>query len=139
MSYTFFQIIVDSGTLLGIARDTIYYHPNTYSMDKNTLYFLKITGFINKSKHQEFQQTVQFIFNHLSAACLNRNLALDINTPNLFHFYSMWQSEDSLLAFKSSHEYELLKGAFKTLGLYEETMAGKKAELQLFELDYLDT
>ncbi len=107
-------------------------------MDKDAMYFLRISGLIHKAKHQEFEQTVQFIFNHLSTACLSRNLALDINTPNLYHFYSLWQSEDSLLAFKSSHEFELLKGAFKTLGLYEETMAGKKAELQLFELDYLD-
>lgn len=107
-------------------------------MDKDALYFLKISGLINKTKHQEFQQTVQFIFNHLSTACLSRNLALDVNTPNLYHFYSLWQSEDSLIAFKSSHEFELLKGAFQTLGQYEETMAGKKADIQLFELNHLD-
>jgi hypothetical protein len=107
-------------------------------MDKDTLYFLKISGLINSAKHHEFEQTVQFIFNHLSTACLSRNLALDINTPNLYHFYSMWQSEGSLLAFKSSHEFELLKGAFQTLGQYQETMYGKKADTQLFELNHLE-
>lgn len=107
-------------------------------MDKDALYFLKISGLINKTKHQEFQQTVQFIFNHLSSACLSHNLALDVNTTNLYHFYSLWQSEDSLLAFKASQEFELLKGAFQTLGQYEETMSGKKADMQLFELNYLD-
>jgi hypothetical protein len=107
-------------------------------MDKDAVYFLKISGTINKTKHQEFQQTVQFIFNHLSAACLVHNLALDVITPNLYHFYSLWQSEDSLLAFKTSHEFELLKGAFLTLGQYEKTMEGKKTDIQLFELNRLD-
>lgn len=104
----------------------------------NNLYFLKISGTVEVGKQREFQQTVQFIFNHLSTACLGRNLALDINTPNLYHFYSLWQTEDSLFAFKSSHEFELLKGALQTLGQYEETMAGKKIEAQLFELNSLD-
>jgi len=107
-------------------------------MDKDVLYFLKISGTISTSKQREFQQTVQFIFNHLSSACLDRNLSLDVITPNLYHFYSLWQSEDALLAFKSSHEYELLKGAYQTLGKYQDTMAGKKADVQLFELNHLD-
>ena len=107
-------------------------------MDKDTLYFLKISGLISTTKHHEFEQTVQFIFNHLSAACLERNLSLDVGTPNLYHVYALWQSEESLLAFKSSHEFELLKGAFQTLGRYQETMAGRKADIQLFELNHLD-
>jgi len=107
-------------------------------MDKGTLYFLKISGLISKTKQQEFQQTVQFIFNQLSNACLGRNLALDVINPGLYHFYSVWKTEDSLIAFKNSHEFELLMGAFKTLGKYEQTMTGKKSDLQLFELNYFD-
>jgi hypothetical protein len=107
-------------------------------MDKDAIYFLKISGTISASKHREFQQTVQFIFNQLLPTCLSRNLTLDVIIPNLYHVYSLWQSEDALIAFKSSHEFELLKGAFKTLGEYHETMAGKKAEFQLFELNHLD-
>jgi quinol monooxygenase YgiN len=103
-------------------------------MDKDTLYFLKISGLISKSKHYEFQQTVQFIFNHLSSGCLKRNLSLDVSTPNRFHFFSLWHSDESLLAFKGSHEFELLKGAFQTLGEYEETITGKKIDVQLFEI-----
>lgn len=107
-------------------------------MDKDALYFLKISGLINHAKRQEFQQTVQFIFNHLSSDCLSHHLAVDVNAPNLYHFYSLWHTEDSLVAFKSSHEFALLKGAFQTLGQYRETMSGKKAEVQLFELNNLD-
>lgn len=107
-------------------------------MDKDALYFLKISGLINSAKRHEFQQTVQFIFNHLSSACLGHTLALDVDNPNLYHFFLLWQSEDSVLAFKSSHEFELLKGAFQTLGQYQETMYGKKADMQLFELNNLE-
>ena len=107
-------------------------------MDKDTLYFLKISGFIRSEKNREFQQTVQFIFNHLPKECLSHNLALDVHTNNLYHLYTLWQSEDSLITFKSSHEFDLLKGAFQTLGNYQETMAGKWAEVQLFELNHLD-
>lgn len=107
-------------------------------MDKDNLYFLKISGFVNSSKHREFEQTVKFIFNHLPSACLERNLSLDIFNHNLYHLFSTWQNEDDLLSFKASHEYELLKGAFHTLGEYQDMMAGKLAEAQLFELNQLD-
>jgi quinol monooxygenase YgiN len=107
-------------------------------MDKDTLYFLKISGNVSAGKHREFQQTVQFIFNHLPSGCLGRNLALDVHHANLYHIYSLWDSESALEAFKNSNEFELMRGAFQTLGAYEETMAGKLAETQLFELNYLD-
>ncbi len=106
-------------------------------MDKDKLYFLEISGLINTGKHREFQQTVKFIFNHLSSGCLKHNLALDVETPNLYHFYSLWQSQDSLIAFKSSHEFELLKGAFQTLGEYGDAISGKKSDVQLFELNHM--
>lgn len=107
-------------------------------MDKDNLYFLKISGNVSSGKHREFQQTVQFIFNHLPIGCLGRNLALDVHHPNLYHLFSLWQSEAALLIFKSSHEFELLKGAYHTLGEYEDTMAGRIAEAQLFELNNLE-
>jgi hypothetical protein len=108
-------------------------------MDKDSLYFLKISGLISTGKHREFQQTVQFIFNQIPSTCLKHNLALDVHITNLYHLYLLWQSGESLIAFKTSHEFELLKGAFQTLGEYEDTMSGKKADVQLFELNHLDT
>jgi len=107
-------------------------------MDKDTLYFLKISGTVAEGKQREFQQTVQFIVNHLPIACLSQNLSLDVNNTNLYHFYSLWQSGSAVDVFKGSHEYELLKGAFQTLGDYHETMSGRAADPQLFELNQLD-
>ena len=107
-------------------------------MDKDNLYFLKISAHISAGKHHEFEQTVKFIFNHLPVSCLGRNLALDVYQANLYHFYSLWQNEEGLQSFKASHEYDLLKGVFHTLGEYQDMMAGKLAEVQLFELNQLD-
>jgi hypothetical protein len=112
---------------------------NAIYMDKDNLYFLKISAYINSSKHREFEQTVKFIFNHLPSSCLSHNLSLDVYITNLYHFYSIWQHEEGMLAFRSSHEFELLKGAFQTLGDYQDTMAGKAADAQLFELNQLDS
>jgi hypothetical protein len=108
-------------------------------MDKGDLYFLKISGYIHAGKHREFEQTVKFLFNQLPGENLERNLALDVTHSNLYHIYSLWQSEKSLLAFKASHEYKLLEGAFQTLGEYQVTMSGKMAIVQLFEFNYLDS
>lgn len=107
-------------------------------MESANFYFLKVSGSVAVGKQREFQQTVQFIFNHLPSTCLNRNLTLDIYNHNQYHFYSLWRSEEALIEFKHSHEFELLKGAFQTLGNYTDTMTGRSAELQSFELNQLD-
>ncbi len=104
-------------------------------MEKDSLYFLEISGLISTGKHHEFQQTVKFIFNHLSSACVRHNLSLDVETPNLYHIYCLWQSQNSLLAFTTSNEFQLLKGAFKTLGEYQDSLLGKETETHLFELN----
>lgn len=106
-------------------------------MERDNLYFLKISGTVGAGKQREFQQTVQFVFNHLSSDCLNHNLAHDVHTPELYHLYSVWNSEDSLYTFSSSHEFQLIKGAFQTLGSYKDTMSGRSASFQLFELNQL--
>ena len=107
-------------------------------MDNTIFYFLKVSGFIEKEKQNEFQQTVQFIFNHLPMECQSHNLALDVYISNLYHLYLIWSSESSLQKFTTSHDFELLRGAFKTLGSYNEIVSGKKAELTIFELDNHD-
>jgi hypothetical protein len=103
-------------------------------MEMRNQYFLKMSGSISIGKQREFQQTITFIFNQLPSACVSRHLALDMNVSNLYHIYSIWQSEESLLAFKMSSEFELLKGTFQTLGVYNDTLAGRWASIQLFDL-----
>ena len=103
-------------------------------MVRDNLYFLKISGTVGAGKQREFQQTVQFVFNHLSSGCLSHHLTLDVYAPEHYHVYCLWNSENSLLAFKSSHEFGLIKGAFQTLGSYNQTMSGRWADIQLFEL-----
>jgi len=107
-------------------------------MERDNKYFLKISGTVSSGKQREFQQTVQFVFNHVSSDCLNHNLALDVHTPELYHLYSVWSSEDSLYSFRSSHEFGLIKGAFQTLGAYKGMMSGPRADIQLFELNQPD-
>src|SRR5688572_9051796 len=105
----------------------------------NNIYFLKITGSISWEKHREFQQTVQFVFNHISAGCLVHVLALDVFKPDLYHLFTMWSSREALAIFKRSNEYQLLKGAFQTLGLYESTINGKLADVQMFEVIQIES
>lgn len=105
-------------------------------MENETKFFLEISGLINTGKHREFQQTVKFVFNHLSSDCIRHNLALDVETPNLYHIYCLWQSQDALIAFTSSNEFQLLKGAFKTLGEYQQNISGKETETHLFEINH---
>ena len=108
-------------------------------MENSGLYFLKMSGTIGIGKQREFQQTVQFVFNHLPSGCVNHNLTLDVHTPELYHVYSLWNSKDSLYSFRSSKEFELIKGGFQTLGSYRDTMSGRTANVQLFEINDLDS
>ena len=100
----------------------------------NNIYFLKITGSINSGKQREFQQTVQFIFNHLPSGCFAHDLSLDVFRPNMYHLFSMWHSEEAMVIFKRSNEYQLLKGSFQTLGTYESAITGRLADVQMFEV-----
>lgn len=108
-------------------------------MEQDSLYFLKISGTVSAGKQREFQLTVQFVFNHMPSGCVNHNLTLDVYSPELYHVYSLWNSEISLYAFGSSNEFELIKGAFQTLGSYKDTMSGRWADIQLFEVNDLDS
>lgn len=107
-------------------------------MERDNLYFLKISGTVSAGKQREFQQTVQFVFKQLSPSCLNHNLTLDVHTVELYHVYTLWDSEAALHAFKKSNEFELIKGAFQTLGSYKDTLSGRWADVQLFEVNHLD-
>jgi hypothetical protein len=98
-------------------------------------YFLSISGEVTLNKYREFEQTVQFVFNHLPSECLNHHLASDVHISGIYHIYLVWRSRDSLHAFKSSKEFNLLKGAFQTLGVQSHTTEGKWADIQIFEFN----
>lgn len=103
-------------------------------MKKEDHHFLKISGFIRNDKQREFQQTVQFIINHLPLQCLESHLAADVFIPDQFHFFTTWDSETALNSFNSSEELELLKSAFYTLGTFESIVTGNKTEGTIFHL-----
>ena len=104
-------------------------------MARDKVYFLKISGEVSARNQREFEQTIQFVFNHLSSYCLSHSLTVDVHIPNLYHLYSTWNSEESLYTFRSSENFELIKGAFQTLGSHKETVTGQAADIQLFELN----
>lgn len=107
-------------------------------MISDTLYFLKISGDVRIGKHREFQQTIQFIINQLPKQCVSHNLAVDIHNTQLYHFFTVWQSDEALTAFRESNEFNLLKGAFQTLGVYGETLIGNSEDFQLFEVKHFE-
>jgi hypothetical protein len=98
-------------------------------------YFLSISGHVSLNKCREFEQTIQFIFNQLTPGCLKHHLTEDVFYHNTYHIYLVWNSIDSLSAFKSSNEFTLLKGAFQTLGASGKVTEGKWADIGIFEVD----
>lgn len=118
------------GTNLGMLDNS----NNLPAMDNEHLYFLKVSGTVQPAKQREFKQTVLFVFNHLPSSCISRNLALDLHQPDLYHVYCLWRSREALIAFRSSNEFVLLKGAFETLGTYRDAIAGVRTDINLFEV-----
>lgn len=102
-------------------------------MEAEGLYFLKISGTVRMGKHHEIQQTVRFIFNQLPQPCVKRELAIDVDNSNRYHIFMLWQSKAALMDFKSSNVYDVLTGAFQTLGTYQEE-SGHEADVQLFDV-----
>ena len=103
-------------------------------MGNNTVHFLKMTGTVPPGKRKEFEQTVKFVSNHLSFDCLQFSLSADIFTTDLYHFYSLWPSRESLGNFYRSQEFKLLDGAYKTLGTLESNIAGELVEIKPFKI-----
>jgi hypothetical protein len=108
-------------------------------MNQETIYFLKISGYLKKDKQKEFGQTVEFIISQLPSECIASNLAEDIYDSDLFHFFLVCPSIEILKNFKESQEFKMLTGSFNTLGQPKNTRSGCKSNLILFELNYLET
>jgi quinol monooxygenase YgiN len=93
-----------------------------------------MSGMIFPAKRKEFEQTFRFVFNLRIPDCLQYTLSVDIFTPNQFHFYSLWVTLESLKEFSKSQEFQLLKGAFQTLGSLESETAGELVDIKAFHI-----
>jgi hypothetical protein len=93
--------------------------------ERHSFHFLKISGDISSFKEKEFEQTVRFVFNQLPGECTDHSLLQDAFQVGHYTIYTVWQNEPALLKFQKSGEYDLIRGAFETLGFYEDTVKGE--------------
>lgn len=107
-------------------------------MGNSELHFLKMSGMVPPGKHKEFEQTFKFVLNQLSPDCLQFSLSADIFVADLYHFFSLWRSSASLAGFCKSQEFQVLEGAFRTLGTPGQNNSGKLVDIKLFEQEAND-
>ena len=93
-------------------------------MEKNTPHFLRISGDVPENKRREFEQTFKFVFNQLPAECIEHSLSNDVFVDGHYHFFSLWLTGRAMKLFMSSVEFQLLRGAYFTLGDEEKTIHG---------------
>ncbi|HTS43038.1 MAG TPA: antibiotic biosynthesis monooxygenase [Puia sp.] len=93
--------------------------------EKQSVHFMKMSGDIGRGKEKEFEQTVRFVFNQLPDECIERSLAQDIFNKGHYSFYSVWHDQNSLFSFLKSEEFQLIRGAFDSLGHFENVINGK--------------
>lgn len=106
-------------------------------MEKNTPYFLRISGDVHENKRREFEQTFKFIFNQLPVDCIEHSLSADVFLNGHYHFFSLWLSGISMKAFMSSVEFQVLTGAYFTLG-EEERVEHGPLEVQTFRVSNMN-
>ena len=107
-------------------------------MEKNIPYFLRISGDVPGNKRKEFEQTFKFVFNQLPADCIEHSLSTDVFVEGHYHFFSVWVSGSSLKLFMASVEFQLLTGAYFTLGEEEKTVHGPVADIQAFRVSNMN-
>ena len=102
-------------------------------MEKNTPHFLRVSGDVPENKRREFEQTLKFVFNQLPPGdCIEHSLSEDVFVDGHYHFFSIWISGKSMKAFMASMEFQLITGAYFTLGGEEKTIHGPLADIQAF-------
>ena len=108
-------------------------------MEKNTPHFLRISADVPGNKRREFEQTVKFVFNQLPDDCIEHSLSADVLSPGHYHFFSLWLTASSMRLFMASVEFQLLIGAYFTLGEGEEkTTYGPMADIQAFRVSNMN-
>jgi hypothetical protein len=106
-------------------------------MEKNTPHFLRISGDVPENKRREFEQTLKFVFNHLPSECVEHSLSIDVFVEGHYHFFSLWLSGSSVKAFMASMEFQLLTGAYFTLG-NDEKMVHGPIDIQTFQVSNMN-
>jgi hypothetical protein len=107
-------------------------------MEKNTLHFLRISGDVPGNKRREFEQTFRFVFNQLPGECIERSLSADVFVDGHYHFFSLWLTAKAMRTFMTSAEFQLLTGAYFTLGTDEQTTHGPIADIQVFRVSNMN-
>jgi hypothetical protein len=107
-------------------------------MEKNIPHFLRVSGDVPGNKRKEFEQTFRFILNQLPGDCIEHSLSLDVFVDGHYHFFSVWLTGSSMKLFMASMEFQLLTGAYFTLGGEEKTEHGPLADIQVFRVSNMN-
>jgi hypothetical protein len=103
-------------------------------MEKTNPHFLRISGDVPVNKRKEFEQTFRFVFNQLPVECIEHSLSEDVFIDGHYHFFSVWLTGSSMKLFMASVEFQLLSGAYFTLGEEQVTVHGPSADIQCFQV-----
>jgi len=107
-------------------------------MEKNIPHFLRISGDVPRNKRREFEQTFKFVFNQLPDDCIEHSLSTDVFAEGHYHFFSIWLTDTAMKLFMASVEFQLLTGAYYTLGEEEKTAHGPVADIQTFRISNMN-
>jgi len=89
------------------------------------MYFLKLSGYIPKSKQIEFEQTYRLAATQIPRTCEEYSIAKDALNEDVYYFISYWPLPSHVRSFSQSSPFIMLKGAFKTLGELYENSSGE--------------
>ena len=107
-------------------------------MEKTTPHLLRISGHVPGNKRREFEQTFKFVFNQLPGECIEHSLSEDVFIHGHYHFFSLWLTAGSMKVFMESVEFQLLTGAYFTLGAEEKIAHGPIADIQAFKVSNMN-
>ena len=107
-------------------------------MGKNTPHFLRISGYVPGNKRREFEQTIKFVFNQLPEDCIEHSLSADVFVEGHYHFFSIWLTDSAMKLFMASVEFQLLTGAYYTLGDEGKTVHGPVADINAFSVSKMN-
>lgn len=88
-----------------------------------------ISGHISEKKRLEFEHTFRIGLNALTCNCISKSIAEDQLSYGEYHFFSIWSDEGALRDFLNSAEYQLLTGAFRSLGILKQITNGQVSEI----------
>ncbi|PWT79058.1 MAG: hypothetical protein C5B59_00400 [Bacteroidetes bacterium] len=92
------------------------------------MYYLKLTGTIPEGKQREFEQTYRFMITQIPETCTGFNISRDVMNNASYHIMSYWKNAEALRSFAKTSIYQMLIGAFNTLGKLRELTEGQMTE-----------